>query len=49
MVHSKLHNHAPKLDDDRVDYADVNHNLRSDKYNTVNSEVGKYKIYIMLT
>ena len=43
MIHSKLHNHAPisKFDDDRVDYANVNHNLRSDAYNPVNSEVGK--------
>ena len=42
MTRSKLQNQTPELDDDRVDYAEVNHSLRSATHATVNSEVGKY-------
>ena len=46
MIHSKLQNQTPELYDDRVDYAEVNHNLRSATYthntDTNYSEVGKY-------
>ena len=41
LIHPKLQKQA-KLYDDRVDYAEVNHNLISATLTTVNSEVGKY-------
>lgn len=44
----KVHNinQTPKLDDDQVDYAEVNHNIIMRPSN-INSEVGKCKISVV--
>ena len=42
--HQFAENQTPELFDDRVNYAEVNHNLISATQNTDNSEVGKYTI-----
>ena len=46
LIHPKLQNQTPELYDDLVNYAEVNHNMRSATLNTVSSEVGKYNFFL---